>query len=101
MGALHKSGLQVQSQMKKDFQISESLTGNHQIDAGPAPQSSLSLNLQQLKIKMNQASEPHLTESYTFTQIVNKSIQSLQSRKQLAEDTMNILTEIIELRSSC
>ena len=50
---------------------------------------------------MNKASEPHLTESHTFTQIVNKSIQSLQSRKRLAEDTMNILTEIIELRSSC
>lgn len=50
---------------------------------------------------MKQAVDPHLTESYKLTQIVNKSISSLQMRKHLAEDTMNTLTEIIDLRSSC
>ena len=50
---------------------------------------------------MKQAVDPHLTESFKLTQIVNKSISRLQMRKRLAEDTMNALTEIIDLRSSC
>ena len=50
---------------------------------------------------MHQATDPHLSSCQEFTQIVNKSIESLQDRKTMAEDTMNTLTEIIELRSSC
>ena len=34
----------------------------------------LSLSMQQLKIKLQQAVDPHLLSSYEFTQIVNKSI---------------------------
>lgn len=64
-------------------------------------QTPLSLNMQQLGLKMQQAADPHLTQAHEFTQIVNNSIKSLQHRKQMAEDTMNMLTEVIELRSSC
>ena len=54
--------------------LAPQLGTNHHIEPVPGPQNSLSLNLQQLKIKTNQAMDPHLSESHTFTQIVNKSI---------------------------
>jgi hypothetical protein len=61
----------------------------------------ISLSLQQLSMTLQNSVDPHLTESHKLSQIVNKSISSLQMRKKRAEDTMNTLTEIIELRSSC
>ena len=50
---------------------------------------------------MQNAVDPYIVDSHSLTQAVNKSIESLQLRKEIAEDTMNVFTAIIELRSSC
>jgi hypothetical protein len=54
-----------------------------------------------LQQKLQNAIDPNISESLKLTNMVNNSIFELNKRKMMAEELRNVLTAIIDLRSSC
>lgn len=67
LAVLSKSGLKAEEQKHKE---PSSLLQTPENSSKISP---ISLSLQQLQLKLTQATDPHLTEAYKLTQIVNKS----------------------------